>query len=126
MAPTKCLLSACLHACFLACLPACLLACMLAYLPTYLPACLLPYPKTPIDSLECCRNSFRAILSALVQNITHAHTDAQHLDTLGSYRSQKCCLLEKTLLNFFRIDNISEIWPSIGVPLILNPVFFLI
>ena len=53
MAPTECLLSACvlpcltacLHACLLAfspaCLPACLLACLLACLPDCLPACLL-------------------------------------------------------------------------------------
>ena len=56
-------LPTCLLACLLACLPACLHACLLACLPAYLHACLLElslelacllaYPRTPQDSLEC-------------------------------------------------------------------------
>ena len=72
MAPTECLLSASLHDYLTACfyLPACLLfASLLACLLAYLLAC----PRTPLDSLECFRNSFRAILSIISRTHTCTH-----------------------------------------------------
>ena len=55
------------------CLPACLLAYMLACMLAYLLACMLACPRLepPLDSLECCRNSFRAILSIMSRTQTH-------------------------------------------------------
>ena len=42
------------------CLSACLLVSLLALDP-------------PWDPLECCRNSFRAILNVLLNNVPHTH-----------------------------------------------------
>ena len=80
IAPTEFLLSACLLACLLTCLLTCFPACLLDGLP----AC----PRLPpwaLDSLKCFRNSF----SYSEHNVLDGRMDTRHLDSLGSYRSQK-------------------------------------
>ncbi len=93
-----------LLACQLGCLPTRMLTCSLAWILVcslaWLLGSLLPYLlatlRTPLDSLECCRNSFRAILSII--SCTHA----RHLVTLGSCRSQQNIQLYISMNNLYR------------------------
>ena len=72
-----CLLSYLLACCLLPHLLVCLLACLLPHLLasslTCLLACLPACPRTPLDSLECCRNPFRPIIMSIMSQ-THART----------------------------------------------------
>ena len=76
---------------WLACMSAWLLFCLLACLLTCLLTCLHACPRTPLDSLECSKNSFSMFFWIMCQ--MDAHT---HLDTLGW--SQKSLFLFKVYI----------------------------